>query len=135
MQVIEEVSAELPPLTLPLPARPWWIAYVACNRHLWHCTALCSSDPDDMRVFLFLYAKMSPYEAIYAELREELLHWPELPAELADPLQLHHESQRVFALVQPFRAVSSAELGSHGRCFHHGVGRPSLQERSDCGLP
>jgi hypothetical protein len=55
---------------------------------------------------------MSPYEAIYAELREELVHWPELPAELADPLQLHHESQRVFALAQPFRAVSSAELGS-----------------------
>lgn len=108
--MIEELEVALPPLAPDLPERPWWISRIVANRELWQDTALSDDSDGTGRIFLFLYAKMVPYEACFLELRLVPLLWPELPGERFDEVPFIPENWHEYDILDPMRTMRDTDL-------------------------
>lgn len=107
-KLVEEVAAALPPGGASGRPRPWWIHHVAANRDLWYGTAL--QDESGGSLYLLLFAKQSPYEGCFLELREQPMLWPGSSALPNDGVDERPSSWREFAFLDPFRVVRDSEL-------------------------
>jgi hypothetical protein len=59
---------------------------------------------------MLLFAKQSPQEACFLELRREATRWPELPVLGTDGMEVLPANWRFYKFLQPFRVLSDDEL-------------------------
>lgn len=108
-EIVEAVESSLSPHSPLDPLRPWWVSMIALNRDLWHCTALCCDGALESSILLLFFAKQSPQEACFLELREVPLSWPGRP-QTNDDFDVWPDSRREFEFLAPLRVLTEFEI-------------------------